>query len=177
MRKSPTRKCSVDGVEYESVVECAAALNIGYKNARSRFANERYPSWKLLGEPTRTNHGVRGTTFVIFGEAYNKRSVAAAALGLSESYISILINDPVKLDCYRILADGTTFKDVERHKARKEQVRKASNRRYHQLQAEKGLTSKRTLGRPKPIRTANDMRVKDGHRIHTDPAASPTAIL
>ena len=115
MAKKVLRRCSIDGVEYPSITEAARVFGFSYQLVNARLRSETFPTWKLLGSPTRRVMGIRGTTFVVHGISYPKRTVAATALKVSESYISKLVDDPTREDCYRILPDGKRFKDTERY--------------------------------------------------------------
>lgn len=156
MSKTAKRRCEIDGVEYPSITDAAKALGVTYQLASSRLRKDNYPTWKLLGEPTRTIMGVRGTTFVVYGESYPKRVAAALALKVSEGYISKLVDDPKRQDCYRILPDGSKFKNTERfEKIRKTMVRaigegqkRKAAQRAADIKSGKLIPHRKPLGRP-----------------------------
>lgn len=156
MSKTAKRRCEIDGVEYPSIVEAARALGMSDKSVNSKLRNENFPTWKLLGEPTRKVMGIRGTTFVVHGVSYPKRITAAVALKVSEGYISKLVDDPKREDCYRILPDGKKFKNTERfEKNRKTMIRAIEDGRKRKraqraadLESGKFIPHRKPLGRP-----------------------------
>lgn len=129
---SPNRvRVQHGNVVYESITAAVEATGVSRNLINAYCKKPEVTGWEKLDHQPGPKVSHAGNIWCIKGKIYHTSKEAANANGVTKASIRFWVNDPDKPDCYRVLSDGTRYKDTQAHHKRIKRRNADSRRFYH----------------------------------------------